>query len=120
MSRVIRRQAARTDLVEIVHYYIGKGSPATARRFRVQAEATVQRLASIPGLGACYDHENPALAGLRYFPVSRFKKLLVFYRPAEDAIEIVRVLHGARELSRILEEELGVENDSSDDAESES
>ena len=105
MSRIIRRQVARFDLVEIVHYYIRKGTPATARRFRIQAETTFQRLASMPGLGARYDHENPALADLRCFPISHFKKFLVFYRPVENAIEIVRVLHGAREVSRILQEE---------------
>jgi plasmid stabilization system protein ParE len=38
MSRVIRRNAARQDLVDIVYYYIRQGTPATALRFRNQAE----------------------------------------------------------------------------------
>ena len=96
MGQIIRRQGARQDLVEVVYYYIRQGTPATARRFRAQAEATFQRLADMPGMGARYEHDHPALAGVRVFPVSRFPKYLVFYRPVAAGIEILRVLHGAR------------------------
>jgi toxin ParE1/3/4 len=109
MNRIIRRPAARRDIVDIVYHYIREGTPATASRFREQAEATLQRLAAMPGIGARYEHEHPALAELRYFPVSRFKKYLVFYRQIPDAIEIVRVLHGARDIQGILAEEVGIE-----------
>jgi plasmid stabilization system protein ParE len=34
MARIIRKAAARQDLVGIVAHYIREGSPATARRFR--------------------------------------------------------------------------------------
>ncbi|MBI4604738.1 MAG: type II toxin-antitoxin system RelE/ParE family toxin [Planctomycetes bacterium] len=34
-----------------------------------------------------------------------FEQHLVFYRPVEDGIEVVRVLHGARDLRAILGEE---------------
>jgi toxin ParE1/3/4 len=117
MNRIIRRQAARQDLVEIVYHYIREGNFATARRFRNQAEATFQRLAGMPGMGARFQHEHPALAALRYFPVSRFKNFIVFYRSVADAIEIVRVLHGDRDIDRVLEEELGIEEDAADDEE---
>jgi len=115
MSRIIRRQAARRDLVDIVYYYLRKGTPTTAHRFRAQAEATFQRLAGMPGIGTPYDHDHRALAELRFFPVSRFRKYVVFYRPVPGAIEIVRVLHGARDIHRILGEEFGVEEDAFDD-----
>jgi toxin ParE1/3/4 len=108
MAPVIRRRAARQDLVDIVYHYLREKTPTTARRFRNQAEATVQRLAEMPGLGSLYEHNHPALAGLRFFPVSSFKKYLVFYRPVAGAIEIVRVLHGARDIARILSEEFGI------------
>jgi len=109
MNRIIRRRAARQDLVEIVYYYIRAGSPLTARRFRDQAEATFQRLAGMPSIGARFEHEHPTLAGLRFVPVSRFTKYIGFYRPVAGAIEIVRVLHGARDIHRILEEEFEIE-----------
>jgi len=28
---------------------------------------------------------------------------LIFYRPIEDGIEVIRVLHGAREIEQLLE-----------------
>ena len=40
-------------------------------------------------------------SGLRSFPVRRY---VVFYRPLVDAIEVVRVLHGARDVTEIAEE----------------
>jgi plasmid stabilization system protein ParE len=78
MSLIIRRLAARQDLVDIVYHYIRNGNRTTSHRFRTEAEAKFQRLAGMPGMETCYEHENPALAGLRFFPVSRFKNFLVF------------------------------------------
>jgi len=37
--------------------------------------------------------------GLRSFPVGRY---VIFYRPIPKGIEIVRVLHGARDLDAIF------------------
>jgi toxin ParE1/3/4 len=38
--------------------------------------------------------------GLRSVPYSRY---VIFYRPIKDGVEIVRVLHGARDLGRALQ-----------------
>jgi toxin ParE1/3/4 len=108
MSVIRRHPSARRDLVDIFYRYAREGSLGTARRFLSQAEATFQRLASQPGIGARFDPENAHLATLRFFPVSRFKKYLVFYRPAPGGIEILRVLHGARDLQGILTDDLDV------------
>lgn len=103
MNRVLRRGAARRDLVEILDYLIREGSPDTARRFRETAEAAFNRLADMPGLGTRYEATDPAFGEVRYFPLpSRFKRYLVFYRPVADGIEIIRVLHGARDIDGIL------------------
>jgi toxin ParE1/3/4 len=114
MNQIIRRWAARRDLVDIVYHYISAGSPDSGRRFRLQAEATFRRLARMPGIGIHYEHGSPALARLRFFPVSRFKNYLVFYRPITNGIEVLRVLHGARDIHSILLEEFGIEEDASD------
>jgi toxin ParE1/3/4 len=70
----------------------------------------------MPGIGASYEHEHPALAGLRVFPISRFKKYLVFYRPVADGIEILRVLHGARDFHGLLGEGFDLLEDDEDGA----
>jgi toxin ParE1/3/4 len=101
--------------VEIVAYYVREGSPAAARRFREQAEATFERLRDMPGIGARYELEHPALADLRFLPICRFRKFSVFYRPTTDGIEVMRVLHGARDIHKILAEEFGIDEDVSND-----
>lgn len=88
-----------------------------ALRFLDAAEATIRRLAASPGIGARYDPDHPALAELRFFPITRFKNDLVFYRPLADGIEVVRVLHGAQDIHRILAEEFGVEDTDDDQGE---
>jgi toxin ParE1/3/4 len=107
-----RRQNARQDLVDIFRYYAREAGFRVAQRFYAQAEATLIRLAGMPGMGTRYEHEHPALDGLRYSPVSGFRLYVVFYRPVADGIELVRVLHGARDLASVLAEEFGLaEND---------
>ncbi len=121
MSRAIRRgRAARQDLLEIFRYLARESGLRVAERFFAQSEATFARLASMPGLGTRYAHDHPALAELRFFPVSRFRRYLVFYRTVADGIQIVRVLHGSRDLAGILAEEFGVDPGREEGADDES
>ena len=116
MSKTIhRRPKTRQDLVDVCRYYAREAGFRVAQRFLAQAEATFTRLARMPGMGTRYEHDHPALAGLCFFPISRFPKYVVFYRPVADGIEIVRVLHGARDIATILAQELGVEEEAGDD-----
>ena len=52
--------------------------------------------------------KNPLLASLRVFRVSGFEKTLVLYRPSPDGVEILRVIHGSRNIMALLHRE-GVE-----------
>ncbi len=119
MSKTIHRsRMARQDLVDVYRFYAREAGFRVAQRFFAQAEATFVRLAGMPGMGTHYEHEHPALAGVRFVPISRFRRYLVFYRPVADGIEVVRVLDGARDIHTILAEELGVEEDADGDDES--
>lgn len=54
------------------------------------------------GLGAVYPH--PSHANLRAKLVNGFKNHIIFYTVSNDGeILIVRILHGAREIDRVLE-----------------
>lgn len=115
---VIRRPAAIADLDDAADYLRRQRGPQVAIRFLGQVDATFARLASMPGLGTAYDPDEPMYAGLRYFPVSRYKSYLVFYRPVAGGIEVLRILHGARDLDHILTDELGgADGPGADDAE---
>jgi toxin ParE1/3/4 len=103
MSRVIRKLPdARRDLVEIADY-LAPDDLAPADRFLEAADQTFEFLASMSEIGSQWESENPALAGLRVWPVRGFKKYLVFYRSTADSIEIVRVLHASRDIESILD-----------------
>jgi toxin ParE1/3/4 len=59
----------------------------------------VKLIAESPYIG----REREELApGIRSFPAGRY---LIFYRPIADGIEIVRVLHGSRDVDTIISEE---------------
>jgi toxin ParE1/3/4 len=114
MSETLRRHRnVRRDLADIF-VYLGRTRVSSAHRFLREAEATFRRLAEFPGMGVRYEPDDPLFEGIRVFPVSRFKKYLVFYRPLEGGIEVLRVLHGAREIRGILGEDLDIPEDEDD------
>lgn len=117
MSQIVRRPSANRDLVTIFRHYARQAGMRVADRFFAEAEATFARLADMPGMGARYQPDEPRYADLRYFPVSRFRMYLVFYRPVPGGIEVLRVLHGARDIRGILAEEFGIEEDAGDEEE---
>lgn len=100
--RILRSRAAIRDVVEAADYLAQAASLATADRFVAAVEVTLQQVARAPGIGTRYNPENPAFGELRFAPVRRFKKHLVFHRPIEGGIEVVRVLHRARDLAGVL------------------
>jgi toxin ParE1/3/4 len=96
MNRAIFSPASRRDLREILDY-IAQDSRTRARRFVDKLEQKCELLARSPHLGfECED----LLPGMRVWPVGRY---LIFYRPAAAGIEIVRVVHGARDIPRLFE-----------------
>jgi len=89
---------AERDLVEIGNF-IARDSPANAARFIARLEEHCQLLASHPLVGRGRDEIAP---GLRSLPFGRY---LIFYRPMDNGVEVVRVLHGARDIQRALRSE---------------
>jgi toxin ParE1/3/4 len=102
-QRLRRHPQALFDIEESA-VYIGQDAPKAALRFLDAVETTLRLLAENPELGPARDFGRRELAGLRFFPVKGFEKHLVFYRPLEHGIEVLRVLHGARDLGSILDD----------------
>lgn len=114
MSHTIRRhRLVRKDLADIF-VYLGQTRVDSAHRFLREAEATLRRLAEFPGTGARYEADDPLFEGLRVSPISRFKKYVVCYRPIEGGIEVLRVLHGARDVPGLIAESLDIPGDEED------
>ncbi len=100
---IIKSRLAVRDVVEIADYLAALRTRLEAgERFYDAADRTFRRLARMPRIGTLWGDEDPELEEVRFFPVTRYRRYLVFYRPIEGGIEILRVLHGARDLRRIL------------------
>jgi toxin ParE1/3/4 len=56
----------------------------------------------MPDIGRPYRSAEAGLQGVRAVSLGRFRSYLVFYRRRDDEVEVLRVLHGARDLHSIL------------------
>jgi toxin ParE1/3/4 len=93
--------AAQQDIREIAEY-IALDSPHSAQRFEEEFAAAISRIREFPGMG----HRRPGLPSFLLLArvSSRFRHYLILYRLLDDGThgQIVRVLHGARDISSEL------------------
>lgn len=99
--RVSRHPKARRDLIEIADY-ISNNSVDAAMRFLNAAEETFQFIAENPLVGQLFLPSSELIPPLRIWPVHNFRNHLIFFRPTNDGVEIIRVLHGARDLESVF------------------
>lgn len=92
MPRILRTRAARSDYDEIWSYLAVRDLTA-ADRLIDQFDATLESIAATPRLGRKMDELAP---NLRSFPVGNY---LIFYRPLEDGVQLIRLVHGARDIT---------------------
>jgi len=95
MPIIIKRPRARSDLSEIWNY-IAEGNETLADAFVGLIDQKFHGLAGHPNLGRS---RNELEEGLRSFPVGMY---IIFYRVIPAGVEIVRVLHGSRDLNAIF------------------
>ena len=91
MARVTLRPEAEADIIDIWGY-IAEDSLAEADRWVHRLDERFQLWATQPMLGRARDELAP---GLRCMAFGRY---VVFYVPLQYGIDIVRVLHGSRDL----------------------
>ncbi len=95
MPSVVVRPRALIDLADI-WAFIARHSVDHADRFAMLIDSQFRVLARQPRMGRL----RPELVtNLRSFPVGRY---VIFYVPLSKGIEIIRVLHGARDIESIL------------------
>lgn len=83
--------------------WIRKDNPAAALRLLDAIERTCDLLSRMPGIGSPRYAEISLVHGVRMLPVTGFKNYLLFYIEHEDSVDIIRVLHGARDLPEALQ-----------------
>ena len=104
--KVLYRQTASDDIVRQFRYYLlSADAPEVAVRFREAVKRTIQSLSQNPHVGPRYASSNPRLRDLRSWSVVGFEAIRVYYALEEDAIHIIRILHGKRDVRQIIENE---------------
>jgi toxin ParE1/3/4 len=104
VKAVIRPRAQDDILRQFRWYLVEPDAPDAAFRFVEAVEAPVVRA---PNMGAPRKLRSPALKGLRIWPVKDFNDFLIFYVVAGDTVRVIRILHGKRDVDRILKKEPG-------------
>jgi hypothetical protein len=54
--------------------------------------------------GGIWGVTTPATRHVRRWPVKDFESWLIFYQPRRYGVEIVRIIHGARNIKALLDE----------------
>jgi toxin ParE1/3/4 len=93
---------AELDIEEQADHLRHHADLATGARFQAAAWSDILELLATPLMGSPRRFRRSRLAGLRQWRVSGFEKVLIFYRQTDFGIEVLRVLHGARDVARIL------------------
>lgn len=100
---VVRERLAEADLEEHVDYLAAR-SELVALRFIDAAAHALERLGQSPEIGGLWNFTNPRLEGMRVWPIPGFRDYLIFYRMADETVQVLRILHGGRDLAKILME----------------
>jgi toxin ParE1/3/4 len=95
MSQPCFSTASREDLREILDR-IAIDKPGAALRHVEKLEDACRALARNPEMGTARDD---LMAGVRIWSVGNYA---IFFRRAQDGIEVIRVVHGARDFDAIF------------------
>ncbi len=100
MPVIVKRPKALSDLAQIWDY-IADDSEERADAFIATIDAKFQTLSQHPAMGRRREELAPAL---RSFPVGRH---LIFYVALTNGVDIVRVLHGSRDIAILFQDDDG-------------
>ena len=96
MSRVTRRPQAEADILEIWGF-IAEDSVAEADRWVDRLDAKFELWATQPMMGRPRDELAQGLRSLT------FGRYVIFFEPMLEGLDVVRVLHGSRDLEADFE-----------------
>lgn len=96
MLRVALRPRAAADLAEIWRFSAEEWGIAQADDYLLMLRDAIERLSAAPGSGAPFEHVR---TGYRRLFVGSHA---IFYRALPERLDIVRILHQRREVTRLL------------------
>ena len=101
-NRLVLSDAAVADIVEQAQWYSAQSGNALARRWERAVTSAILRVVSRPTTGAPCTFQSSELRNVRRTAIRGFPKHLMFYRSDSGEVFVLRVVHGARDLERLL------------------
>ena len=87
-----------------MYEWICKKNPDAVLRFLASVERTCAILSEMPGIGSQRYADISLVHGVRMIKVTKgFENYLIFYLERETSIDIIRVLHSARDIPEALQ-----------------
>ncbi len=100
---LLKRRRAILSIIEQANW-ISEESPDSALRFLEAVDETFALLLTNPEMGRQYQPISRRLAEVRIWRVSGFEKILIFYRPNAEGLEVLDLIHSSRDLPPILKD----------------
>ena len=97
MTAFVLTPAAEADLTAIITY-ISQDKSAAAERSVYRFERTFRMLADNPEVG--HLREDLGSEPLRFWTIYSY---MIIYRPETSPLQIIRILHGAQDIKKMLE-----------------
>ena len=99
---VVPSDTATEDITELYSYFLERGENL-AGKFMDCLSETYRMIAHMPELSELHHFQSPMMKDARIRRVKNFPNHLIFYRIEADRIEILRVIHGARDYMNLFD-----------------
>jgi toxin ParE1/3/4 len=100
--RLVVSPRAQADVDEHAAY-LDDRNPDAGWRFLVEIHDAFDRLPTFPHLGQAWPTTRTELVGVRRLVLTTFP-ISLFYRATETVVEVLRVLHHARDIPPLLDD----------------
>lgn len=98
---IVYSESAEADIVELAGR-ITLDNVVAGIRLAESIRASGRLLHEAPGIGRVRRFQHPMLRGARSLAVRGFPNYLIFYKPIDAGIRIIRIIHGARDIRSTL------------------
>lgn len=103
VPEIIIRATARREIKAHGKYLEENAGPDVTDRFLAAVDESFETLAHTPKAGVLCGFRNAALRRVRRWQVKGFENWLIFYLPKRNGVEIVHIIHSARDIETLLD-----------------
>ena len=102
VSRLVLSDVAASDILEQADWYAAHVGSTLAERWDKAITSALLRVIRNPAAGSPCRFRSPELNDVRRIAIRGFPKHLLFYRFCKQEVLVLRIVHGARDLERLL------------------